>query len=149
MNPDICCLKYAYAGVLNIVQDCRKKMIDDKRKGYTMTRLLLFIISYGSFLLILTPRVFSYIVAAFVVFVCGTCAAVYKKIRGANLKKNNSLFYIFNNVNGYYSLEKGCYLPFEAADGEERQWLDTYEALQYNGIFDKKNQNKVFFPTVN
>lgn len=53
------------------------------------------------------------------------------------------------NVNGYYSLEKGCYLPFEAADGEERQWLDTYEALQYNGIFDKKNQNKVFFPTVN
>lgn len=41
------------------------------------------------------------------------------------------------------------YLPFEAADGEERQWLDTYEALQYNGIFDKKNQNKVFFPTVN
>lgn len=41
------------------------------------------------------------------------------------------------------------YLPFEAADGEERQWPDTYEALQYNGIFDKKNQNKVFFPTVN
>ena len=136
-------------------------MIDDKRKGYTMTHLILFIISYGSFLLILTPRVFSYIVAAFVIFVCGTCAVVYKKIqyiielrvlkqsKATIPKKNNSIFYIFNNVNGYYSLEKGCYLPFEAADGEERQWLDTYEALQYNGIFDKKNQNKVFFPTVN
>lgn len=74
-----------------------EKMIDNKRKGYTMTRLLLFILSYGSFLLILTPRVFSYIVASFVIFVCGICAAVYKKIRGANLKKNNSLsIYIYS-----------------------------------------------------
>ena len=73
-------------------------MIDDKRKGYTMTRLLLFIISYGSFLLILTPRVFFNIVAAFVIFVCGTCAAVYKKIRGANLKKTIPFIYIIYSI---------------------------------------------------
>ena len=53
------------------------------------------------------------------------------------------------NANGYYSLEKGCYLPFEEADGEERQWLDEYEALQYNSIFDKKHRNRVFFPATN
>ena len=62
-----------------------------------MFKLLLFIISYGSFLLLLTPRELSYIIAAFVLFVLGTCAAVYKKAQGADIKKNASLpiyFYI-------------------------------------------------------
>ena len=52
------------------------------------------------------------------------------------------------NANGFYSPEKGCYLPFEEATGEAQQWLDTYEALQYNNIFDKANQNKVLFPVL-
>ena len=50
------------------------------------------------------------------------------------------------NAYGYYSVEKGCYLPFTEASGEERSWLETYQAMQYNSLFDEKNQNDYFFP---
>lgn len=50
------------------------------------------------------------------------------------------------NSKGYYSKEKGTYCYIEDAVGEEAQWLDLYENLQYNSMFDKKNQSTVFFP---
>ncbi len=50
------------------------------------------------------------------------------------------------NANGFYSPASGCFLPFEDANEAEQQWLWTYEALQYNSIFDKAHQNKVLFP---
>lgn len=50
------------------------------------------------------------------------------------------------NANGFYSLNNGCYLPFDEANEEELLWLEMYEALQYNNIFDKTNQNEILFP---
>ena len=50
------------------------------------------------------------------------------------------------NVNGYYSRDEGRYLNFDEANEEERLWLEVYEALQYNNIFDKAHQNEALFP---
>lgn len=50
------------------------------------------------------------------------------------------------NANGFYSPGAGCYLPLNEADGEQQRWLDLYEALQYNNMFDRKNQNELLFP---
>lgn len=52
------------------------------------------------------------------------------------------------NANGFYSLSNGCYLPLTAAKDEELMWLESYEALQYNNIFDKKNRNEALFPVI-
>lgn len=52
------------------------------------------------------------------------------------------------NANGFYSPASGCFLPFEEANEAEQQWLWTYEALQYNSIFDKAHQNKILFPAL-
>ena len=52
------------------------------------------------------------------------------------------------NARGYYSLEKGRYLHFEEAMGEELIWLTKYENLQYNGVFDAKNRSELFFPYI-
>ncbi len=49
------------------------------------------------------------------------------------------------NANGFYSPSAGCYLPFHEAGGEERRWLELYEALQYNSIFDTKHRSETFF----
>ena len=50
------------------------------------------------------------------------------------------------NARGYYSLTKGKYLHVEDAQGEEKEWLDQYEMLQYNSLFDLRNRSSVFFP---
>ncbi len=50
------------------------------------------------------------------------------------------------NANGFYSLSAGCYLPFDEANKDEQQWLNSYEALQYNSIFDTTHQNETLFP---
>lgn len=50
------------------------------------------------------------------------------------------------NARGYYSLSKEKYLHLEDAVGEEAEWIRQYEILQYNNLFDKKNQSSVFFP---
>lgn len=50
------------------------------------------------------------------------------------------------NARGYYSLEKGKYLHVEDALGEELDWILRYQSLQYNGLFDSKNESKIFFP---
>lgn len=52
------------------------------------------------------------------------------------------------NANGYYSLTEGNYLPFDEASGEEQKWLELYDILQYNSIFDKKNRNEKLFPVL-
>ncbi len=52
------------------------------------------------------------------------------------------------NANGFYSLEDKCYLPFDEANEEELSWLELYEALQYNNVFDKSHRNKALFPTL-
>ena len=40
------------------------------------------------------------------------------------------------NAQSYYSLSQQAYLPLEAAQGEERWWLNQYAILQYNCLFD-------------
>ena len=52
------------------------------------------------------------------------------------------------NANGFYSLGKECYLPFDEASANELKWLNLYEALQYNSIFDIAHQNEIFFPAI-
>lgn len=49
------------------------------------------------------------------------------------------------NGNGYYSISQQTYLPFEEAEGEEAQWLNRYEILQYNSLFDTKNRSGLFW----
>jgi phosphoglycerol transferase MdoB-like AlkP superfamily enzyme len=50
------------------------------------------------------------------------------------------------NSRGYYSKENGCYLHVDDAEGEEREWIERYQILQYNSMFDKKGRSDVFFP---
>lgn len=50
------------------------------------------------------------------------------------------------NANGYYSAASGEHLPLSQASGEEQQWLQSYQNLQYNGLFDAPQRNEVFFP---
>ena len=50
------------------------------------------------------------------------------------------------NAKGYFSLASGRYLNFGDAEGVEKEWLEKYEVLQYNSIFDKKHRNKILFP---
>lgn len=52
------------------------------------------------------------------------------------------------NANGFYSLTNECYAPVAKADGEERRWLELYEALLYNSIADLENRNEAFFPVM-
>lgn len=49
------------------------------------------------------------------------------------------------NTFGYYSVSQQTYLPLEEAEGLEAQWLNWYEILQYNYMFDKKNCSPHFF----
>jgi hypothetical protein len=50
------------------------------------------------------------------------------------------------NSRGYYSISQQKFLHFEDAVGEEKEWLDNYQILQYNCMFDKKHRSSVFFP---
>lgn len=49
------------------------------------------------------------------------------------------------NAMGYYSKKKQAFIPIEEATGEEAKWLEKYELLQYNEMFDKNNRSDVFF----
>ena len=49
------------------------------------------------------------------------------------------------NARGYYSTEDGCYKYFEDASGTEAEWLENYEILQYNAMFDKRGMSSLFF----
>ena len=50
------------------------------------------------------------------------------------------------NANGFYSKNSKSYLSLDAASEEEQLWLDAYEQLQYNNVFDNTNRNKNLFP---
>lgn len=50
------------------------------------------------------------------------------------------------NSRGYYSKSAGAFLHLDEATGEEAEWIRDYEILQYNGMFDKKEQSGIFFP---
>lgn len=52
------------------------------------------------------------------------------------------------NANGFYSTDMECYLAFDAANENELRWLELYEALQYNSIFDSEHRNETFFPAI-
>ena len=45
---------------------------------------------------------------------------------------------------GYYSKSAQAFLPADAAQGTEAEWLSRYEMLQYNAMFDN-NLSEVFF----
>ncbi len=53
------------------------------------------------------------------------------------------------NASGYYSKDSDAYIHLEDAENEEAGWLNTYEILQYNSIFGKKNRSSLFFETIN
>lgn len=50
------------------------------------------------------------------------------------------------NSRGYYSLSEGKYKYLNEAEGEEAEWINKYEMLQYNNMFDLKEQSELFFP---
>lgn len=52
------------------------------------------------------------------------------------------------NSNGFWSTSEKRWLSLDKADDEEKSWLEAYEALQYNSIFDKKHRNEIFFPVL-
>ena len=49
------------------------------------------------------------------------------------------------NAYGYWSNSKGGFAAYDEAQGEEKEWLEAYEILQYNAMFDKKNRSEAFF----
>lgn len=52
------------------------------------------------------------------------------------------------NANGFYSLNNEGYISLDEANEEELMWLNLYEALQYNNIFDKTQKNEALFPSL-
>ena len=50
------------------------------------------------------------------------------------------------NSRGYYSISEGKYKYITEAEGEEAEWINKYEMLQYNNMFDLDKQSEVFFP---
>ena len=50
------------------------------------------------------------------------------------------------NARAFYSMTQKKFLHYDKAEGEEKQWIDWYKALQYNEMFDKKNRSEWFFP---
>lgn len=52
------------------------------------------------------------------------------------------------NARGYYSKAEEGFIHVEDAAGEEAEWIDKYEILQYNNMFDKRGKSEVFFPYI-
>lgn len=52
------------------------------------------------------------------------------------------------NSRAYYSVDYDGYRHYGDADedSDEAKWLNDYEILQYNNLFDKKEESTVFFP---
>ena len=50
------------------------------------------------------------------------------------------------NSQGYYSVSAGKYKYLADAEGEEAEWINKYQILQYNNMFDLDKQSKLFFP---
>jgi len=50
------------------------------------------------------------------------------------------------NSQGYYSVSAGKYKYLADAAGEEAEWINKYQILQYNNMFDLDKQSELFFP---
>jgi hypothetical protein len=50
------------------------------------------------------------------------------------------------NSRGYYSAAEKTHKYLEDATGEEAEWINRYQILQYNNMFDYKEKSKLFFP---
>ncbi len=50
------------------------------------------------------------------------------------------------NSRGFYSVKDGMYKKFDEADAGEEEWIQKYESLQYNSMFDSKKRSDTFFP---
>ena len=53
------------------------------------------------------------------------------------------------NARAFYSPSAGRYLHYDKAEGEEKEWIDKYNYLQYNEMFDKGGRSEYFFPYLN
>ena len=50
------------------------------------------------------------------------------------------------NSRGYYSAADKAHKYLEDATGEEAEWINRYQILQYNNMFDNKEKSELFFP---
>ena len=50
------------------------------------------------------------------------------------------------NTFGYYSKQKGVFVRYSDAEGQEKEWLDKYWCIEYNSLFDLKNLDQTIFP---
>ena len=50
------------------------------------------------------------------------------------------------NSRGYYSKRAGGFVHLNEATGEEAEWINKYQILQYNDMFDGKDRSTLFFP---
>ena len=50
------------------------------------------------------------------------------------------------NSRGYYSKSAGGFVHLNEATGEEAEWINKYQILQYNDMFDGKDRSTLFFP---
>jgi len=60
--------------------------------------------------------------------------------------KDLSQFIPAMNARGYYSLSEHKFIHINEATGTEAGWLDKYEMLEYNSLFDDDGISSVFFP---
>ena len=47
----------------------------------------------------------------------------------------------------YYSIQNDGIISLAAATDREREMLNIYQSLQYNGLIDQKKKNSLIFPT--
>ncbi len=52
------------------------------------------------------------------------------------------------NSRGYYSVSEGGFKYLEDATGEEAEWINKYQILQYNNMFDREEKSEMFFPYI-
>ncbi len=49
------------------------------------------------------------------------------------------------NAMGYYSISENKFLPYNQASGIEAEWINRYENLQYNDLFDEEHRSNEFY----
>ena len=52
------------------------------------------------------------------------------------------------NARAFYSVNAGKFLHYDKAEGTEKEWIDRYNYLQYNEMFDKNARSSIFFPYI-
>lgn len=52
------------------------------------------------------------------------------------------------NARAFYSPNSGKFLHYDKAEGTEKEWIDRYNYLQYNEMFDSSHKSRVFFPYI-